>query len=109
MRRHSHHVATWFYTYGKKMKTKNRSWHVRLLVTKWGNRLALRLPRESAKQLGVGEGDTLIGEIAPDGRLILSPVPHAVGNAEVRQMRRFLACQKVTMPVSPGMRRGARY
>ena len=64
---------------------------------------------ESAKQLGVGEGDTLIGEIAPDGRLILSAEARAIGKVEVRRMREFLARQKVTAPVVGDMRRSARY
>lgn len=80
-----------------------------LLVSKWGNSLAVRLPADSAKQLGVGEGDTLIGEIAPDGRLILRAEARAIGKAEVRRMREFLARQTVTTPVVSAMRRSARY
>ena len=91
------------------MKTEKAGRRVGLLVSKWGNSLAVRLPAESARQLGVGEGDTLLGEIAPDGRLILSAEVRAVGRAEVRRMRAFLARQKVTAPVVGEMRRGARY
>jgi len=87
---------------------KNRE-RVGLLVAKWGNSLALRLPAASARQLGVGEGDTLIGEIAPDGRLVLSAEARAVGKAELHRMRQFLARQKPTVPVVSDMRRGARY
>ena len=68
-----------------------------------------RLPAESAKELGVGEGDTLLGEIAPGGRLILSAESRAVSGAEARQMRDFLSRQKVTTPVVGEMRRRARY
>ena len=91
------------------MKTEKSNERVGLLVSKWGNSLAVRLPAESAKQLGVGEGDTLIGEIAPDGRLILSAEARAIGKVEVRRMREFLARQKVTAPVVGDMRRSARY
>lgn len=94
---------------GKPMKTEKRSERVGLLVSKWGNSLAVRLPAQSAKQLGVGEGDTLIGEIAPDGRLILSATARAIGKLEVRRMREFLSRQKVTAPVVREMRRSARY
>lgn len=86
----------------------SRSERLGLLVSKWGNSLAVRLPAESAKQLGVCEGDTLIGEIAPDGRLILSAEARAIGTAQVRRMREFLARQKVTAPVVGDMRRGVR-
>lgn len=82
---------------------------VGLLVSKWGNSLAVRLPAESARQLGVAEGDTLLGEIAPGGRLILRAEARAVGKAETRRMREFLSRQKVTAPVVGDMRRGARY
>jgi antitoxin MazE len=92
-----------------KMKTTKGRERVGLLVSKWGNSLALRLPAELAKQLGVGEGDTLIGEIAPDGRLIISAEARTVGKAEVRRMREFIARQEVTVPVVGDMRRSARY
>lgn len=80
-----------------------------LLVSKWGNSLAVRLPAASAKQLGVGEGDTLLGEIAPGGRLILSAEAKAVGKAETKRMREFLSRQQVTAPVVADMRRSARH
>ena len=91
------------------MKTERRRQHVGLLVSKWGNSLAVRLPAESARLLGVGEGDTLLGEVAPDGRLILSAEARAIGKAEARRMRKFLSGQKVTTSVVRDMRRSARY
>jgi antitoxin MazE len=94
---------------GVTMKIEKNGERVGLLVSKWGNSLAVRLPAQSAKQLGVGEGDTLIGEIAPDGRLILSAEARAIGKVEVRRMREFLSRQKVTAPVVRDMRRNARY
>lgn len=91
------------------MKTGKGSERVGLVVARWGNSLAVRLPAESAKRLGVGEGDTLIGEIASRGRLILSTESRVVGKAAVRRMREFLARQKVTTPVVKDMRRSVRY
>jgi antitoxin MazE len=91
------------------MKAEKSGECIGLLVSKWGNSLAVRLPVDSAKQLGVGEGDTLIGEIAADGRLILSAEGRALGKAEARRMREFIATQKETAPVVADMRRGARY
>ena len=90
------------------MMTKNNK-RVELLVAKWGNSLAVRSPAGSLKQLGVGEGDTLIGEIAPDGRLVLMAEGRPVTAAAVQRMREFLARQKMTSPVVSDMRRGARY
>ena len=80
-----------------------------LMVSKWGNSLAVRLPAESAKRIGVGEGDTLIAEVSADGRLVLAPEGRAVGKAESRRLRQFLGRQKETKPVVRHMRRGARY
>ena len=71
--------------------------------------MAVRLPADSAKRLGVEEGDRLLGEIAPDGRLILSAEARAIGKAESRRMREFLVRQKVTAPAVGAMRRSARY
>ena len=91
------------------MKTGKPRERVGLVVSKWGNSLAVRLPADSAKLLGVEEGDTLLGEIAPGGRLILSAEARAIGKAESRRMREFLARQKVTAPAVGAMRRSARY
>ena len=82
---------------------------VELTVSRWGNSLALRLPAESAKRIGVGEGDTLIAEVSADGRLVLAPEGRAIGTAESRRLRRFLERQKETAPVVADMRRAARY
>src|SRR5205807_1761863 len=94
-------------TAGDAMATKNL--RIELMVSKWGNSLAVRLPAESAKEIGVGEGDTLIAEISPDGRLVLAPEGRAIGKAEGRRLRQFLDRQKETAPVVGDMRRGARY
>jgi len=91
------------------MKAEKAGKRIDLTVSKWGNSLAVRLPADSAKRLGIGEGDTLVGEIAADGRLILSAEGRAIGKVEARRMREFIAKQKETAPVVADMRRGARY
>ena len=80
-----------------------------LMVSKWGNSLAVRLPAESAKRIGVGEGDTLIAEVSAAGRLVLAPEGRTIGKAETRRLRQFLGRQKETAPVVGDLRRGARY
>ncbi len=80
-----------------------------LMVSKWGNSLAVRLPAELAKRIGVGEGDTLIAEVSADGRLVLAPEGRIIGKAATRRLRQFLGRQKETAPVVGDMRRGARY
>lgn len=80
-----------------------------LIVSKWGNSLAVRLPAQSAKRIGVGEGDTLMAEVSADGRLVLAAEGRAVGKAESRRLRQFLGRQKETPPVILELRRSARY
>jgi antitoxin MazE len=82
---------------------------IELMVAKWGNSLAVRLPADSAKRIGVGEGDTLVAEVSSDGRLILAAEGRPVDKAGARRLRRFLGGQKETAPVVAHMRRGARY
>jgi antitoxin MazE len=80
-----------------------------LTVSKWGNSLAVRLPAKSARELGVGEGDTLIAEVATGGRLVLAPEGGAITRADVRRLRQFVGRQKETAPVVADMRRDGRY
>lgn len=82
---------------------------IELMVSKWGNSLAVRLPAESARRIGVREGDTLIAEVSADGRLLLAPEGRTIGKAETRRLRQFLGRQKETAPVVGDLRRGARY
>lgn len=91
------------------MKATRNSERIGLQVARWGNSLAVRLPAESVKKLGIGEGDTLIGEIAPDGRLVLSAEGRAFGKTAARKLREFVSRQKMTSPVVSDMRKGARY
>lgn len=83
---------------------------VALVVSRWGNSLAVRLPADSARTIGVSEGDKLIAEISPDGRLILAPErKKKLGRTGARSLRRFLADQEETPPVVAAMRSRARY
>lgn len=82
---------------------------VELVVSRWGNSLAVRLPAESARAIGVAEGDKLLVELPPDGRLVLTPARKIVDRIAMRKLRRFVASQKETPPVVGDMRRKARY
>jgi len=87
----------------------SRGSRVELVVSKWGNSLAVRLPAASAKRIGVEEGDRLVAEISSDGRLILAREGKSIDAAVIRALRRSLGRQKETQPVVAPMRRGARY
>jgi antitoxin MazE len=80
-----------------------------LVVARWGNSLAIRLPADGARKIGVTEGDTLIAEVSPDGRLILEREGRTLGKEETRRLRQHISRQKQTMPVVADMREKARY
>ena len=40
-------------------------------VAKWGNSLAVRIPRAIIKDAGLAEGDRLSLDLAPDGSIVL--------------------------------------
>ncbi len=46
---------------------------MRIRLSKWGNSLGLRMPRELARRLGVAEGSQVEMEVSR-GRLVISPV-----------------------------------
>lgn len=89
------------------METTNST--VELTVSKWGNSLAIRLPADSAKRMGVTEGDTLIAEISPAGHLILAPERRTLDKAGIQRLRQFIAGQTETASVVESMRDDARY
>lgn len=83
-----------------------------LNVGRWGNSLAVRLPAELARQLGIAEGSTLHVERNRDNTLTVSARAGKEPFDKARwlaQARRHLA----TMPSSPSvmqeLRDGARY
>ena len=45
-----------------------------LQIAKWGNSLAVRIPADYVRQIGVKEGDQLEAHIGADGALNLRPV-----------------------------------
>lgn len=42
-------------------------------ISKWGNSLAIRIPAEYVRQLGVKEGDNVAANLMPDGGLSIRP------------------------------------
>ena len=77
-------------------------------VAKWGNSLAVRIPSEVARRLGVQEGDTLDAQIMVDGGLALRPArwSRAAFAAELGEARSAMA---MGTPVIDELRREARY
>ena len=60
-----------------------------LQVAKWGNSLALRIPAEYVRQMGLSEGEHVYANITPDGTLIIrhEPFDRKKASLELRQLR----------------------
>jgi antitoxin MazE len=46
-----------------------------LQIAKWGNSLAVRIPANYVRQIGIKEGDQLQAHLGADGALNLRPAP----------------------------------
>ena len=44
-----------------------------LQIAKWGNSLAVRIPADYVRQIGIKDGDQLVAQVGPDGALNLRP------------------------------------
>ena len=79
-----------------------------LQVAKWGNSLALRIPSEVVRQLGLREGATVEAQLTVDGALSIRP---AQWNRKAFALE--LTEARSTMPVSASVtdevRSAARY
>lgn len=83
-----------------------------LNVGRWGNSLAVRLPIELARQLGIAEGATLHATREKDNslRLSASPVKKKMTQAEwLITAKKHLATMPRSKSVIHEMRDGARY
>ena len=57
-----------------------------MIVSRWGNSLAVRLPAKLVKQLGLEEGDNVVAEAADDGSLRLKKADKPDPWAKVRHL-----------------------
>ena len=79
-----------------------------LQVANWGNSLALRIPAEIVRRLGLREGATVDAQLAVDGTLCIRPAQwdrkaFAVELAEARD------ALPMSEPVIEALRSGARF
>jgi antitoxin MazE len=79
-----------------------------LQVAKWGNSLALRIPSELVRQLGLREGATVEAHLTVDGTLSirLAQWHRKAFAVELTEARSTMA---MSAPVMAEVRRGARY
>jgi antitoxin MazE len=82
---------------------------MKLLLAKWGNSLALRLPAECVRATGLRQGDSVDAEITPAGTITLTPARPFDKSAFLQRLRKQRGDMPVAEAVVERMRRGARY
>lgn len=79
-----------------------------LQVSKWGNSLALRIPAEVVRRLGLREGAIVEAQLGVDGTLSIRP-PHWNRKAFALELADARSAMPVTDSVMQELRSGARY
>jgi antitoxin MazE len=79
-----------------------------LLVAKWGNSLALRIPADVVRSFGIKEGDSVKACLTVDGGLTIRPATW-----DRKAYAQELAAARAAMPMGQSVmdevRRGGRY
>ncbi len=79
-----------------------------LHIARWGNSLALRIPAEVVRSIGIKEGDSVEASLTADGGLAIRPAKW-----DRKSFAREVAETRETMPMGMSvveeLRRGARY
>ena len=79
-----------------------------LQVAKWGNSLALRIPSEVVRRLGLREGATVEAQLTVDGTLSIRPAEWD-RKAFARELNEARSAMPVSAPVMEEVRNAARY
>jgi antitoxin MazE len=79
-----------------------------LQVAKWGNSLALRIPAEVVRRLGLREGATVEAQLTVDGSLSIRPAKWN-RKAFALELTKARSAMPMSEPVMEELRRGARY
>ncbi len=82
---------------------------MRLQLAKWGNSLAVRLPRKCTRAAGLREGDQVEASIAREGIITLMPDKAFKKAAFLSRLAKLHASLRMTKSVVEKMRREARY
>jgi antitoxin MazE len=85
-----------------------RIYIVDLQVAKWGNSLALRIPSEIVRQLGLREGATVEAQLTVDGSLSIRPAQWN-RKAFALELTDARIAMPMSEPVMKELRSGARY
>lgn len=79
-----------------------------LRVARWGNSLALRIPSEIVRRLGLREGATVEAHLTVDGTLSIRPA-HWNRKAFVVELNEARSTMPMSAPVIEEVRSDARY
>jgi antitoxin MazE len=79
-----------------------------LQVAKWGNSLALRIPSEMVRRLGLREGATVEAQLTVDGSLSIRPTQWN-REAFAQELAQARIGMPISAPVIQELREGARY
>ena len=82
---------------------------ISLQIAKWGNSLAVRIPADYVRQIGVKEGDQLVAHLGADGALNLSPPSRWSRKAFARELARNATTLPMGTSVIEQLRQEARY
>lgn len=79
-----------------------------LQIAKWGNSLALRIPSEIVRRLGLREGATVEAQLTLDGSLSIRPAQWN-RKAFALELNEARSAMPMSDPVMEELRSGARY
>ena len=79
-----------------------------LQIAKWGNSLALRIPADYVRRIGIKEGDHVQAHLTADGGISIRAAKWNRG-AFVQELEKTRDAMPMTEAVTEELRRGARY
>jgi antitoxin MazE len=82
---------------------------MKLQIAKWGNSLAVRIPADYVRQIGVREGDLFEARLGADGALSLKPPAQWSRKAFAAEMARENKLLPMGSSVMEQLRQEARY
>ncbi len=90
------------------MYTLIRIYIVNMQIAKWGNSLALRIPSEVVRRLGLREGATVEAQLTVDGSLSIRPAQWN-RKAFALELTQARSAMPMSESVMEELRSGARY
>jgi len=78
-------------------------------IAKWGNSLAVRLPMDYIRKVGLKVGDEVEAEVTPLGEILLTPAQSFNKTAFLARLAELRQSMPMTEPVVETMRQEERY